>query len=45
MAPVLARALIAIVGLGLLWAGIQYDVHNAIGRALMAPLANKAPSG
>ena len=33
------KPLLAILVLGAIWIAVQSDAHNAIGRAVMAPLA------
>jgi hypothetical protein len=35
----MAKPLLGLALLGLMWVGVQFDVHNAIGRAIVAPLA------
>jgi hypothetical protein len=35
----MARPLLALLVLGLIWVATRYDVHNSIARALIAPLA------
>ena len=40
-ASAMAKPLLAAILLALMWVGVQFDVHNTIGRALVAPLAPK----
>jgi hypothetical protein len=37
----MAKPLLALAALALLWVGIQLDLHNDIGRLIIAPLAMK----
>ena len=41
-AAAMAKPLFAIVGIGALWLAVQLNLHNAFGRAIMAPLAADA---
>jgi hypothetical protein len=35
----MAKPVLAIAMLGLMWVAIQFDVHNAIGRLIISPMA------
>jgi hypothetical protein len=37
--------MMSLVALGLIWVAVQFDLHNAIGRALIAPLGAERSNG
>lgn len=38
---IMAKPILAIAMLGLMWLAIQFDVHNEIGRLIIAPMIPK----